>query len=65
MTDTGMTPLPDNATVRGDPAPLSVIVRLLEKNPVVEGAKLTLMVQFFPAANDVPQLSVSEKGAFA
>jgi hypothetical protein len=59
LTLTGTTPLPVNETVCGLLLAMSVIVKVPVRLPVVAGVKITLIVQFVPAASDVPQLSLS------
>ncbi len=44
-------PVPDNATVCGLPAALSVIFKIALRAPVVVGLKVTLIVQLALAAN--------------
>ena len=61
----GVTPVPDNAAVcvlfaLPLPSPLSVTTKFPPTEPAVVGLKVTLIVQFAPAANDVPQLFVAE-----
>jgi hypothetical protein len=58
---TGVTPLPLKATVCGDPAALSVIVSEPLRVPVAVGVNVTAIMQFAPAATDVPQVFVSAK----
>ena len=52
----GPTPVPDRATVCGLPLALSVTVIVPDWLPVAVGVNVTLMVQFPPAATDVPQV---------
>ena len=49
-------PVPDNETVCGLPAALSVTFNVALRAPVVVGANVTLMVQLAPAANELPQV---------
>ena len=51
------TPVPFNATVRGDPVALSAKLRVVFLAPVVVGLNVTLAVQVVPVAT-VPQLCV-------
>jgi len=52
----GATPVPDKVTVCGLPLALSVTVIVPDWLPVAVGVNVTLMVQFAPAATDVPQV---------
>ena len=54
-------PVPERVTVWGLPVALSVIVSEAVRLPVAEGVKVTLTVQFDPAATEVPQLLVCPK----
>src|SRR5438034_9373611 len=54
-------PVPLRPTVCGLPVALSETVSVPLKDPVVAGVKVTLMLQFAPAATEDPQLLVSEK----
>src|SRR5437667_22259 len=56
----GVPPWPLSVTAWGLPLALSVMVRVPLILPPVVGAKLTLIVQLAPPANEDPQLSVSE-----
>jgi hypothetical protein len=47
--------MPDSGTVCGLPEALSVIVRFPVRAPTCVGVKVTLIVQFFPAASVLPQ----------
>ena len=49
-------PVPASATVCGEPAALSLMVRLPDALPAVLGAKLTVIAQFPPAATLEPQV---------
>ena len=53
-------PEPLRVTVCGLPGALSVMVNVPGWLPVAVGVKVTLIVQFPPAATEVPQVSVSE-----
>ena len=55
---TVVVPVPESATVCGLPAAPSVIVIEAERLPVLEGVKVTLMVQLALAATVDPQLFV-------
>jgi hypothetical protein len=64
VTDTdGVTAVPASDTVcgLGGLVALSVIVRVPVRAPVDVGEKVTLIVQFAPAAMPPPQLSISPK----
>ena len=52
----GATPVPDRVTICGLPLALSVTVIVPGWLPVAVGVNVTLMVQFAPAATDVPQV---------
>lgn len=52
-------PAPVRLTNCGLPVALSVIFRLPARVPVVVGVNVTLIAQFPPAANELPQLLVS------
>jgi hypothetical protein len=58
-----LTPVPLNATVRGDPVPLSVMVNEPVTAPATVGVYTTAMVQLAPAARLAPQVFVSLNGA--
>jgi len=58
VTVTGTTPVPVSGTVWGLLLALSVIVRVPVRLPVVVGEKVTLIVQFAPAASDTPHVFV-------
>jgi hypothetical protein len=58
LTVTGVTPFPVNATVCGLLLALSVTVSAPERVPRAIGVNVTLMVQFAPAAKDVPHVFV-------
>ena len=49
-------PVPVSGTVCGDPLALSVMVKVPVRVPVAVGVKVTLMVQFAPAATVAPQV---------
>jgi hypothetical protein len=49
-------PLPDNATVCGEPGALSAIAIDADLDPAADGVNLTLMVQDALAASDVPHV---------
>lgn len=51
-------PVPESATVCGLPVALSVIVTIADRAPAVVGAKVTVIVQFAPAATLVPHACV-------
>ena len=53
-------PVPVRATVCGLLGSLSVMTREADSAPIVEGEKVTLMVQVPPAATEVPQVLVCE-----
>ena len=55
---TGAVPVPVRLTVCGLPPALSVIVIAPVCVPVAVGVNVTLIMQFAPAANDVPQVLV-------
>ena len=55
---TVVVPVPESSTVCGLPAAPSVIVIEVERFPVLEGVKVTLMVQLALAATVDPQLFV-------
>ena len=57
----GSTPVPLKDAVCGLPGALSVTLREAVREPVVEGVKVTLMVQLAPADNEAGQLFVSAK----
>lgn len=54
-------PVPDKATDCGLPDALSVTMRAPLREPVVVGVKVTLILQFAPAARVLPQLLVCPK----
>jgi hypothetical protein len=54
----GATPVPVRLTVCGLPAALSVTVIVPGWLPVAVGVNVTLIVQFAPAATEVPQVLV-------
>ncbi len=58
---TGAVPVPDRLAVCGLPLALSVTVRVAPRVPVTVAVKVTLMVQFELAANELPQLLVWAK----
>src|ERR1700674_4240312 len=60
---TGAMPVPDSGTVCGLFAALSVIVMLPVRAPSWVGVKVTLMMQFAPAASVLPQGFVLATGA--
>lgn len=49
-------PVPDKLIVCGDPAPLSVMVKVADSAAVVDGVNVIAMVQLAPTAKLVPQL---------
>ncbi len=51
-------PVPDKPTVWGLPEALSETVSVAARSPLVDGAKMTTMVQLLPAASEAPQLLV-------
>ncbi len=51
-------PAPERATVCGLPVALSVIVTIADRAPTAVGVKVTMIVQFAPAATLVPQAFV-------
>jgi hypothetical protein len=53
--------VPLKATDCGEPLALSVIVSVPVRLPAVVGVKVTEMVQFAPAATELPQVCVSAK----
>ena len=55
------TPVPLRGTVCGLPAALSVMTTEAARLPAETGAKVTLIVQFPPAAREVPQVLVCAK----
>ena len=55
------TPVPVRLAVWGLPAALSLTVSVAARVPVAVGVKVTLIVQFAPAARLVPQLLVWPK----
>jgi len=57
----GAVPVPDSVAVCGEPAALSVTVRVAPKLASDAGVKVTVMEQLDPEARDVPQLLVWEK----
>lgn len=59
----GPTPVPLRTTVCGPPAALSLMTKSPLVLPVTEGLKVTLMVQFAPAATLDPQPLVCAKSA--
>lgn len=58
-------PVPDKATDCGLPDALSVTERVPLRGPVTVGVKVTLMLQFAPAASVLPQLFVWAKSPLA
>jgi hypothetical protein len=54
-------PVPVRLTDCGLPEALSVMLRLLDRVPDAVGVNVTLMVQFAPAATELPQLLVCAK----
>jgi hypothetical protein len=58
-------PCPVRETICGVPGALSEMVRFVVSVPVATGAKLTLMSQLAPTANELPQLLVWVKSAAA
>jgi len=52
------TPVPERATVCGEPEPLSATLTEAVRDPVAVGLKATLIVQLLPTATVVPQLLV-------
>jgi hypothetical protein len=58
-------PVPDNATVCGLPAALSVKLRVPVRVPAAEGLKVTLTVQLALTARLAPQLELAEKSPLA
>src|SRR5579859_1705224 len=60
---TGARPVPETRTFCGLPAALSVTVTFAVRAPITVGTNTTLIVQFAPAATDVPQLLVCVKSA--
>jgi hypothetical protein len=61
LTVTGTTPLPLSDTTCGLLFALSVIVRVPVRLPVAVGVKVTLIVQFPPAATEAPHVFVCPK----
>jgi hypothetical protein len=59
--DVTVTPVPDTGTDSGLSPALSVIVTLAERAPDAVGVKVTVIVQFAPAASDAGQVFVCEK----
>ena len=51
-------PVPDRPTVWGLPLALSAMLTEAARLPLAEGVKVTLIVQFPPAATELPQLLV-------
>ena len=58
-------PVPDNVAVCNAEASVSLTVSQPLRAPVVEGTKLTWMVQVFPAASELGQLLVCTKSPLA
>src|SRR6202007_1156019 len=58
-------PVPVRLADCGLPEALSATLRVPVRVPEAVGVKVTLMVQFAPAARELPQLSVSEKSPLA
>lgn len=56
----GVAPVPVKVTVCGLLLALSVMTTVPERVPVAVGVNTTLMVQFAPAATEVPQVLVCE-----
>ncbi len=56
--DAEVSPAPERATVCGLPLALSVIVTIADRAPAAVGVKVTMIVQFAPAATLVPQAFV-------
>lgn len=54
----GYVPAPDNATFWGLPAALSVTLTAAVRVPFAVGLNVTLIVQFAPAASELPQVWV-------
>jgi hypothetical protein len=54
-------PVPERATACGLPLALSLMVTEAASAPTREGLKVTLIVQFAPAATELPQVLVSAK----
>jgi hypothetical protein len=57
----GAVPVPERLTVWGLPLALSVTVSEAARLPLAEGVKVTLSVQFAPAATEPPQVFVCAK----
>ena len=58
-TAAGLKPVPDRATLCGEPAAESLTRSVALRGPAAVGKKVSEAVQLAPAANDVPQLLVS------
>ena len=58
---TGATPVPLSADICGLVKSESVTTKLADSGPVTVGVYFTVMVQFVPAAREVPQVVVREK----
>ena len=54
-------PAPERLTVCGLPLALSATFSVAARAPLAEGVKVTLIVQFAPAATELPQVLVWEK----
>ena len=54
-------PVPERLTVWGLPMASSATLRVAARAPLAEGVKVTLMVQFAPAATELPQVLVWAK----
>ena len=54
-------PVPERLTVWGLPLALSATLSVAVRTPLAEGVKVTLIVQFAPAATEVPQVLVWAK----
>jgi hypothetical protein len=60
VSDTAV-PVPESEAVCGLPDALSVTESVATREPVADGVKVTLIVQFAPAPNVVPQVVVRAK----
>ena len=54
-------PVPERLTVWGLPVALSATLSVAARAPLAEGLKVTLIVQFAPAATELPQVLVWAK----
>ena len=57
----GVNPIPDSATVCGEPAALSETLTEAEREPLPVGVKVTLIAQFPRGSTEAPQLLLCEK----